>query len=115
MMERRTLSRWCTEGVLSCALRRRRARRRSGWRDRRHRSRGATILECTVLDEEDAAAVRIDGRHDQRVGDGNGALACAELAGGPKADVAARSRPLKSQYALEAGVILFAPVQLELV
>ena len=73
------------------------------------------IFECTVLDEEDAAAVRIGRRNDERVGDGNDAFACAELAPGPKADVAARSRPLKSQYALEAGVVLLAPVQLELV
>src|SRR4051812_23030656 len=87
----------------------------SGWRDRRHRSHRAAVLECPVLDIEDSAATGIDRWGDDGVADGDDTLAGAELAARPEAHVPPCPRPLEHHDGLEAGVVLLAAVDLELV
>src|SRR3954469_19854700 len=74
----------------------------SGWRDCRHRSIGAAILECSILDIQDAAAIRIDRWGDSGVSDGNDTLTRAELAARPKAKVPPTPPPLEHHDGLEA-------------
>src|SRR5215217_3993959 len=87
----------------------------SGWRDCRHRSIGAAILECPIVDIQDAAATRIDRWGDGGVSDGNDTLTRAELAARPEAKVPPSPPPLEHHDGFEAGIVFLAAVDLELV